>query len=282
MPLVFHHQTRSVIPSIRESGPGPRRPTRIRPRWRAALVVALAIAPGLGRAPAEAQAPPIPREAIEQVIRDYLLSHPEVILESLRQGEARQREAARARARTAVQANREQLLQDPSSPIGGNPAGDVTVVEFFDYRCPHCRRMAPVIKSLIAQDGSVRLVYKELPILGDESVLAARAALAARQQGKYVEAHDRLMSATGPFTAAGVLATLTSIGLDGERLRAEMDAPEIATIIGRELALAQALGIDGTPAFVVGGELVVGAMDLGTLRDLVSRARRGPSNAPAP
>jgi protein-disulfide isomerase len=242
----------------------------------AVLVAALAIPACAGGGVAWAQVPAVPREAIEQVIRDYLLNHPEVIVESLRRAEQQRREATRAQARVAVQAHRQELLQSPDSPVGGNPTGDVTVVEFFDYRCPHCRRMASVIKALLAEDRGVRLVYKEMPILGEESVLAARAALAARAQGKYTEAHARLMAEAGPFTPVGLVATLAAIGLDGDRLRADMDAPEIATLITRELALARALGIDGTPAFVVGGELVVGAVDLGTLRDLVGRARRAP------
>jgi protein-disulfide isomerase len=233
-------------------------------------------APGLDGSPAWAQAPALPREAIEQVIREYLLSHPEVIVESLRQAEQRKREAAQAQARAAVQAHRQELLQNPDSPVGGNPAGDVTVVEFFDYRCPYCRRMVPVVKALLAEDRGVRLVYKEFPILGEDSVLAARAALAAHRQGKYAEAHDRLMAEPEPLTRAAIVATLAKIGLDGERLRTDMDAPEIVTLIGREFALARALGIEGTPAFVVGGELVVGAVDPGTLRDLISRARRAP------
>jgi protein-disulfide isomerase len=218
----------------------------------------------------------VPREAIEEVIREYLLSHPELIIESLRRAQQREREAARAQARAAVLAHRQALSSDPDSPVGGNPAGDVTVVEFFDYRCPHCRRMVPVIKTLLAEDPRVRLVYKELPILGEESVTAARAALAARGQRKYVEAHDRLMAETGPLTRDTVLAMLKGIGLDGDRLAADMDAPQVAALIGRELALARALGIDGTPAFVIGSELVVGAVDLGTLRELISRARRAP------
>ena len=136
--------------------------------------------------------------------------------------------------------------------------------------------MVPVIKTLLAEDRGVRLVYKEMPILGEESVLAARAAVAARAQGKYAEAHERLMAEAGPITRATLVAMLAGVGLDGDRLRADMDAPEIGALLGRELALAQALGIDGTPAFVVGGELVVGAVDLATLRELVKRARRTP------
>jgi protein-disulfide isomerase len=245
-------------------------------RGTVALGVLLAVAVGLVGGSASAQAPPVTREAIEQVIREYLMNHPEVILESLRRSEQRQREAARAQSRAAVQAHRQQLVESPDSPVGGNPAGDVTIVEFFDYRCPHCRRMLPVIKALLGEDPGLRLVYKELPILGEESVVAARLALAARRQGKYAEIHERLMIETGPFTRDALLTTLAGLGLDGDRLRADMDAADTTSVIARELALAQALGIDGTPAFVVGGELVVGAVDLGTLRDLVGRARLAP------
>jgi protein-disulfide isomerase len=244
--------------------------------------VALAVSLSLWALPAWAQTPADARGAVEEIIREYLLSHPEVIVESLQRAQQQRLEAARAQSRAAVEARRRELLEDPDSPVGGNPAGDVSVVEFFDYRCPHCRRMAPVVKALLAEDHGVRLIYKELPILGEESVLASRAALAARGQGKYVEAHDQLMTEAGPLTRPAVLAVLTRIGLDGERLGVEMDAPEIATLIGRQLALAQALGIDGTPAFVVGSELVIGAVDLGTLRDLVNRARRTPQNRPTP
>jgi protein-disulfide isomerase len=240
------------------------------------LGVVLGLMAGLGAGRAFAQPPPVSRDAIEQVIREYLLNHPEVIVESLRRAEQRQREAARAKSRAAVQAHRQELVQSPDSPVGGNPAGDVTIVEFFDYRCPHCRRMVPVLRTILAEDRGVRLVYKEMPILGEESVLAARAALAARAQGKYVEAHDRLMAETGPITRATVVAVLAGLGLDEDRLRGDMDAPEVVAHLARELALAQALGIDGTPAFVIGGELVVGAVDIGTLRELVVRARRTP------
>ena len=249
---------------------------RLAARWPALFVLALTLTVGPGAGPVLAQTPAVPREAIEQVIREYLLNHPEVILESLQRAQQQQREAARAQARAAVAARRQELYQSPDSSVGGNPAGDVTIVEFFDYRCPHCRRMVPVIKALLAEDRGVRLVYKEMPILGEESVLAARAALAARGQGKYAEAHERLMAEAGPITPATLVATLAGMGLDGDRLRADMDAPEIGALLARELALAQALGIDGTPAFVVGGELVVGAVDIGTLRGLVERARRSP------
>jgi protein-disulfide isomerase len=245
-------------------------------RWGLGLLAGLVITVGSAGAPARAQAPALSPEAIESIVREYLLNHPEVIMESIRRAEARDREAARAQSRVAVQAQQQALLRDPESPVGGNSAGDVTIVEFFDYRCPYCRRMEPLVKTLLAEDRGIRFVYKELPILGPESTLASRAALAARGQGKYAEAHDALIGANGPFTPESLVAMLAGIGVDGDRLRADMEAPEVAALLRRERDLAEALGINGTPAFVVGGELVVGAMDIAVLRDLVSKARRAP------
>ena len=246
------------------------------PKWGAGVLVAIALTLGLAGAPTRAQTPALSQEAIESIVREYLLSHPDVIMESLRRAQEREQQAVKAESRANVESRRQALFQDPGSPVGGNPAGDVTVVEFFDYRCPYCRRMEPLIKTLLAEDQGIRLVYKELPILGPESVLAARAALAARGQGKYVEAHDLLFSASGPFTPDTLATLLAGIGVDGQRLRADMQAPEIAGLLGRELALAEALRINGTPAFVIGSELVVGAVDIATLRDLVQKVRSAP------
>lgn len=258
-----------------ENAPPPRR-RRSRVRWGAGLLAGLAMTLGLAAVPARAQAPAVTPEAIESIVREYLLNHPEVIMEALRRAQDREQEAAKAQSRQAVEAHRQALFQDPESPVGGNPAGDVTIVEFFDYRCPYCRRMEPLVKALLAEDQGIRYVYKELPILGPESVLASRAALAARGQGKYREAHDLLIAASGPFSPESLVALLAGVGVDGERLKTDMDAPEIAGLLHRELALAEALRIDGTPAFVIGGELVIGAVDIATLRDLVSKARHTP------
>jgi len=239
--------------------------------------VLLLIGGAIGIAPPEAMAQPaVPREAIEQIIREYILQNPDLVIEALQRAEQQRREAARQRSRDAVQARRSELLQDPASPVGGNAAGDVTVVEFFDYRCPHCKRMAPVLKALVSADPGVRVVYKELPILGEESVIAARGALAALAQGRYIEAHDRLMAEAGPLTADRVVTLLGALGLDAARLRADMARVDPAAAFGPTLSLAEALGIEGTPAFVVGPELVVGAVDIETLRALVRRARQAP------
>ncbi len=243
-----------------------------------ALSLVLALTAFMGLTPAHgvraAEAPDAPsRQAIEKAIRDYLKAHPEVVEEALQVLEARRREEEKRRAREAVQANRDQLLNDGASPVGGNPQGDVTVVEFFDYRCGYCKGVAPDVKKLLQEDPNVRLVYKEFPILGPESALAARAALAAHAQGKYRPFHDALMAASGPLTMPAILQLARKAGLDAAKLRLAMEAPEIRATIERNRALADALGITGTPAFVVGTELVPGAVDLHALKALVSQAR---------
>jgi protein-disulfide isomerase len=235
------------------------------------LVVLLLAATLLAAAPAAAE-PPAPA-AVEEAIRQYILDHPEVILESMRRYQVRRQEEGRQRAAAAIAAHREALLDDPAAPRGGNRQGDVTVVEFFDYRCGHCRRAAPLLRQLLAEDGGLRVVYKELPILGPESALAARVALAAHRQGKYEAVHAALMAADGPFTTAAVQAAAVAAGCDPVRLETDMAAPAIQEALDRNAELAAALGVEGTPAFVIGGALVPGTPTLEALKALIAAAR---------
>jgi protein-disulfide isomerase len=147
-------------------------------------------------------------------------------------------------------------------------------VEFFDYNCPYCRKVAPTVVELEEADPDLRLVYKEFPILGPGSQFAARAALAATKQGKYLPFHAALMQATEQVTEQSVMEIARAVGLDTEQLTADMQAPAIEDAITRNLRLANALGINGTPSFVIGQEIVPGAADLGTLQHLIARARR--------
>ena len=215
----------------------------------------------------------VPVEVFEQIIRDYLLRNPEVVGEALKVLERRQQEAETAQVRHVILARRAELLQDPASPVGGNPEGKTTLVEFFDYRCPHCRRAVPTVAEAERQDPTLRLVYKELPILGPASVFAAQAALAARAQGKYLAFHRALMAGEGELSEDRTLEIATAVGLDPERLRRDMAAPAITAIIERNYALADALGIRGTPSFVVGEEVIRGAVDLATLKVVIEAAR---------
>jgi protein-disulfide isomerase len=213
------------------------------------------------------------REATEEIIRDYILKHPEIIEQALQTLEERQRQAEKQQFMKALTAHRDDLLSDPRSPVGGNPQGSVTVVEFFDYRCPHCKRAAPDVKKLAQDDPDVRIVYKQLPMLGPDSELAARAALAAHAQGKYAALHDALMASSGSLTLPAILRLAGRAGLDAAQLQADIEKPEIRATIERDLSLAEAIGITGTPSFVIGSELVPGKVSLATLKALVAEAR---------
>jgi protein-disulfide isomerase len=214
------------------------------------------------------------REAVERIVREYLLSHPEVLEEALGALQQRRAAAERQRQTEALKLHEKELLRDPAAPVGGNPGGDATVVEFFDYRCGYCKSVAPVVRQLLQRDRQVRLVYKELPVLGPESVLASRAALAAVAQGKYAALHDALLDSREPLNRPVIIKIAGQVGLDVARLEKDMDSPETMVLIRRNQELARVLGIKGTPAFVVGGQLVPGAVDLATLERLVEEARR--------
>jgi protein-disulfide isomerase len=214
------------------------------------------------------------REQIEQIVREYLLANPEVIIEAIEGLEERRRSATQANQRDALAAKRDQIYGDPDAPVSGNPNGDVTVVEFFDYRCPYCKQVAPALAQLIKQDGKVRFVFKELPILGPDSVVAARAALAANAQGKYVPMHEALLRHRGSYDEQAIARIAADVGLDVGRLKADMAKPEITAMIDRNRQLARDLMLNGTPAFVIGDAVAPGALDLDTLKKLVAQARQ--------
>ncbi len=173
-----------------------------------------------------------------------------------------------------IVARRDEVLNDPASPVGGNPDGDVTLVEFFDYQCPYCKTIFPSIQALLAEDRELRYVFKEIPILGKDSVFAARAALAARRQGKYLEFHMALMPTRGKLTETRVMWLAEKVGLDVGRLRRDMADRTIGDMIRRNLELADALGIYGTPAFIIGDTQVPGAVEIDTLKTLIARERQ--------
>jgi protein-disulfide isomerase len=213
-------------------------------------------------------------EQIEKIVREYLLRQPEVVYEALQELQRRQAEAEAARQQAAIAENQSELLNDPASPLGGNPDGDVTLVEFFDYRCAYCRRVVSSMRALLDEDPDLRVVFKELPVLGPDSERAARAALASRRQGGYVPFHFALMAAED-LSAQGIRAAAEAVGLDADRLEADMTAPEVNTAIQANYALANELGIEGTPAFVIGKQLIPGAVDKARLEQLIRDARSG-------
>ena len=173
-----------------------------------------------------------------------------------------------------IVARQDELLNDPASPVGGNPDGDVTLVEFFDYQCPYCKTIFPSIQALLAEDRNLRYVFKEFPILGRASVFAARAALAARRQGKYLEFHTALMPARGKLTETRVMRLAEKVGLDVDRLRRDMADGTVDATIRRNLELADGLGIFSTPVFIIGDTQIPGAVEIDTLKVLIARARQ--------
>jgi protein-disulfide isomerase len=217
---------------------------------------------------------PAQKSAFEQIIHDYILQHPEIVIEALQSAEDKMKAQSEERARAAVVERREELLNDATAPVAGNLKGDVTVVEFFDYRCPYCKQVEPALEALLKEDRQLRIVYKELPILGKDSVYATRAALAARKQGKYDKFHTAMMAAKGQIDEKSILQVAAASGVDIERLKSDMNASEIDDIIKRNYDLAQALDIHGTPAFIIGGELVPGAIDIATMKQKIAAARK--------
>ena len=242
-------------------------------RFAAAMIVGLALALPL-HASLAADFAPDQRKAIEAIIRDYLTKNPDVLIDALQAAEDKMKGDAKDKAAQALSTRRREIFEDPDTPFAGNPNGDVSLVEFFDYRCPYCKQVEPSLEALIGEDRQLRIVYKEFPVLGPESMTASKAALAARKQGKYDAFHRALMALKGQINDTAVFKTAESVGLDVDRLKRDMAAPEISRALKANTELADALDIRGTPGFVVGNEIVPGAIDLASLKQLIATARK--------
>src|SRR5215468_6409568 len=222
-------------------------------------------------------------ERIGEILRTYLLKHPEIIDEAMQALRERQPAEAAAKTAQALKEHRDELLADPTSPVGGDPNGKVTVVEFFDYNCPYCRAAVPMVTELLQGNPEVRFVYKEFPTLAASSRFAARAALAARRQRSelYTVFHDRLMKATGRLDEDGVVQIAREAGVDVDRMRADMEDPAINKSIDRNIELARAIGVTGTPTFIIGDAMLDGAKPLQQLESAIADARPPSASTPA-
>jgi protein-disulfide isomerase len=245
----------------------------------AALVVAGAFVAGRvttpGRlAPAAASSAPADQAALAKSIRAYLLANPEVLVEAMQELERKQDSQRDAVAQNVIQDKQAELFRDADDPIGGNPNGDVVIVDFNDYQCPYCKRAHQAVKSVVGADGKVKVIYKDLPILGEASKIAALAALASVKQGKHQPLHNALMEYSGKLDRDKILEIAAAAGIDRGQLEKDMEDPKLKQIIERNLALASALGVRGTPAFVVGKQFVPGAVDAATLKQLIADARK--------
>lgn len=206
-------------------------------------------------------------------IRDYLLAHPEVLPEAMQK--LQEREAAEQSKQTGsfIAANRDRIFPALGSAWAGNPNGDVTVVEYLDYNCGYCRASLPILDKLVASDPRVKIVFRELPVLSEESKVAARYAVVAAKQGKYRPLHDALY-AGGPLSDASMDAALRTAGLDPAQTKEAAKAPDVTSIIANNLAMAAPLGMSGTPTWVIGDKVLSGMQPLETMQAAVTAARK--------
>ena len=223
-----------------------------------------------------AEAPAAASSSIDQQISQYLKDHPEEVMAALRLAQANAEKQKEADAQLAVAQQQDQIFNNPADPVIGNVNGDVTVVEFFDYRCPYCKRVSDSLMTLVQDDPKVKVVYKEFPILGPESLIAAKIALAAHRQGKYEQVHTAFMAHKGSFEQSDLLDLAASVGVDPAKLAADMQDPAILGQLQATESLAAALGITGTPGFLFGKQLVPGAVSLDDMKKLVAAARAQP------
>jgi protein-disulfide isomerase len=202
---------------------------------------------------------PMQRKEIEAIVRDYLLKNPEILMEAQNALEAKMDKIQSERTATAIKLNAREIFRPAASPVVGNAKGDVTVIEFFDYNCPYCRKAFSQVAQLIEKDKQVKLILKEFPILSKGSEEAAKVALAAKLQGKYWEVHRALNESQGQSNEASALRIAEKLGLDMARLKRDMVSAEVKKEIDDTRALALKLGIQGTPHFLVGDRVIPGA-----------------------
>jgi protein-disulfide isomerase len=234
----------------------------------AVLASAMMLPSGLGAQ----EFSPEQREELGGIIRDYLIQNPEVLREVIQALETKEKEAGAAAAMAAISERGDEIYRNDDDLVAGNPDGSVTMAEFFDYNCGYCKRAMSDVLALIESDKDLKVVFKEWPILGEGSRFAARAALASRRQDKYWEFHVALME-TRSVTEATTLEVAERIGLDVEQLKADMEAPEVAAVIDRNMRLASALGIQGTPAFFIDDQFIPGAVGYDALSKLIAEVR---------
>lgn len=199
------------------------------------------------------------KRGIEQIVKDYLLANPQIMIEVQGALEQKMAKDEAERTKALVADNAKEIYRHPDAPVAGNPNGDITVVEFFDYNCGYCKRGFHNVRELIEKDGNVRVVFKELPILSKDSEEAAKVALAARAQGKYWELHQALIESKGRVTEAFALETAGKLGLDVAKLKVDKDSEAVKGELARVEALARKMNINGTPHFLVGSEAIGGA-----------------------
>ena len=243
---------------------------------RLSLLASLAVASLLPLPVGAADAPPMSdaqRADIEGVVHDYLMKHPEVIIQAVEAYQANLQADKDKAAKEALTKRESDLLHDPATQVLGNAASDCAIIEFFDNQCPYCQANEPEIQKLLKDDNKVKLVLKEFPILGPISLVASKAALASVKQGKYPQFHEALLAHKGHYDKAALVDEIAkSVGLNIDQLHKDMDSPEIQAEIDKNLELGRALDINGTPGFVIGDQIIGGASSVDELKKYVSDA----------
>ena len=213
-------------------------------------------------------------DAVRKVVRDYLMEHPEVLQESLEALREKMRQQAEADSRKNIDTYKAELFDNKDDPVTGNAKGDVTIVEFFDYNCAFCKASYDALLDTVRGDGKVKLVFKELPILTEDSIVASRIALAAKRQGKYDDLHRAYMKYHGKLDEKNAYRIAGEVGLNMEQVKKDISAPDFDKLLRRNKEIAHILGVDGTPTFIVGDRVVPQAVDAATLKQLIDIARK--------
>ncbi|MDP4025004.1 DsbA family protein [Methylobacterium sp. NEAU 140] len=244
-----------------------------------ALALGLAAAPAFAQAPAQAPSPftDAQRTAIEGIVKEYLIKNPDVLQEVLAEAEKRQTETQRLAQAAALKESREALLNGPHDVIAGNPQGDITLVEFFDYNCGYCRKALTDLQTLIKTDPKLRVVIKDFPVLGQESLEASQVAIAVRQQlkgDKLFEFHQKLLESKGRVNGARAIQVAKDLGADTAKLQKDMASPEVKAALAENRGLGDRLGLSGTPAFIVGDEIIPGAVGVEPIRKTIADVRQ--------
>lgn len=217
---------------------------------------------------------PTNKEAVEKIVAEYIQNNPQLVIDSVTKHQQHAAEEEEKKAQTSIKNKISEIENNPTSPVVGNLKGDVVIVEFFDYSCGYCKKVLPTVAKLVEEDKNIKAVFKELPILGPNSELTAKAALAVYEitPDKYFEFHKKVM---GGHVGGqdGINSIAKDLGLDAAAIQTKMKSAEIEKIITSNRELASTIGIRGTPAFIIDGELVPGAVDYETFKALVSKAR---------
>lgn len=239
------------------------------------LTCAISLLPSLSQPAVAADSfTPAQKKEIEEIVRELITKkEPEMIIHAAQTVQERMEKESAVKGQQGVDKNLDKILNDPDSPVGGNPKGDVTIVEFFDYSCGYCKMAQGTVEKLLNEDKNVRFVYKELPILGPNSLTAAKYAMASIAQGKYPAFHQALMEAKQHLTENAILDIAKEAGLDTDKLKKDMASEKIEKILKSNIMLAKEIGAQGTPTFIIGGKLFPGALSADQMKEAVEAAR---------